>query len=144
MTSSISSWVIARRVAGADAHSLPPKRRVSGQVSSSNQSSLGGSAVAAKAAQKVQSRPARREKGGGCCCLPNTQRSRKYLRSNATSSWVVARRTATTSGRCGIGLERRRESVAAKGGGAPCVVDRQGARSSLHIKRRSYISSLLL
>ena len=54
MTSSLSSWVTARKVAAVDAHSLL-KRRVSEPVSS-NQSSLGDTAVAAKAAQQVQSR----------------------------------------------------------------------------------------
>ena len=54
MASSLSSWVTARRVAGADAHSMPPKRIVSGHVSSSKQSSLGDTAVAAKAARQVQ------------------------------------------------------------------------------------------
>ena len=62
MTSSISSWVMARRVAGSDAHSLPPKRRVARHVGSSNQSSLGGTAVAAKEAQQVQSRGRQDEK----------------------------------------------------------------------------------
>ena len=72
-----------------------------------------------------------------------TQRNANSYASNATSSWVTARRTATTPSHCDIGLERRREQVAAKGGGAPCVVDRQKARSSLHIKRRSYVLSSL-
>ena len=57
MTSTLSSWVTARKVAGVDANSLP-KRRVSEPVSSSNQSSLGDTAVAAKAAQQAQSRQA--------------------------------------------------------------------------------------
>ena len=75
MTSSLSSWVTARRVAWADAHSLPPKRRVSGRVSSSNQSSLDDTAVAAKAAQQDESRQQDERRGGGCCCVPNaTQR----------------------------------------------------------------------
>ena len=47
----------------------------------------------------------------------------------------MARRTTTTSGRCGTGLEGRREQVAAKGGGAPCVINWQEARSSSRIKR---------
>ena len=54
MTSSLSSWVTARKVAAVDAHSLL-KRRVS-ELVSSNQSSLGNTAVAAKSAQQVQSR----------------------------------------------------------------------------------------
>ena len=57
MTSSLTSWVTARKVAGVDAHSLP-KRKVSEPVSSSNQSPLGDTAVAAKAAQQVKSRQA--------------------------------------------------------------------------------------
>ena len=57
MISSLSSWVTARNVAGADAHSLP-KRRVSEAVNSSNLPSLGDAAVAAKASQQVQSRQA--------------------------------------------------------------------------------------
>ena len=47
MTSSLSSWVTARKIAGVDTHSLP-KRIVSEPVSSSKQSSLGDTAVAAK------------------------------------------------------------------------------------------------
>ena len=39
----------------------------------------------------------------------------------AASSWVTTRRTATTSDNCDIVLERRKEEVAAKGGGTPCV-----------------------
>ena len=71
------------------------------------------------------------------CSPPNaTQR-------NATSSLVTARRTATTPGHCDIGLERWRAQVSAKGGGLPFVVDRQEARSSLHIKRRSHVLSSL-
>ena len=47
-----------------------------------------------------------------------------------------------TPGHCDIGFERRKEQVAAKGGGAPvCVADRQEARSPLPIKRRSYVLS---
>ena len=72
-----------------------------------------------------------------------TQRNANSRASNANSSWVTARRTATTSGHCDIGLKRRREQVAAKGGGAPYVVDRQEAQSSLYIKRKSYVSSSL-
>ena len=53
MTSSVSSWITARKVAGVEANSLP-KRRVSELVSSSNQSSLGDTAVAAKSAQQDQ------------------------------------------------------------------------------------------
>ena len=53
----------------------------------------------------------------------------------------TARRTATTPGHCDIGLEGRREQVAAKGGTETCVVDRQEAPSSWHIKRRSYVLS---
>ena len=71
------------------------------------------------------------------------QRNANSQASNATSSWVTARRTATTLGHCDIGLERRREQVAAKGGGAPCVVDRHEARSSLHVNRRSHVLSSL-
>ena len=58
MTSSLSSWVTAKRIAEADAHSLP-KCRTTGRASASNQPSLGDTAVAAKAAQQVQSRQAR-------------------------------------------------------------------------------------
>ena len=58
MTSSLSSWVTARRVAGADAHS-PRKRPASGRASSSYQSLRDDIAVAAKAAQQVQSRQAK-------------------------------------------------------------------------------------
>ena len=46
MTSSLSSWVTARRIAESEAHSLP-KRGATGRASSSNQSSLGDTAVAA-------------------------------------------------------------------------------------------------
>ena len=42
-------------------------------------------------------------------------RNATQIASNATSSWVTARRTATKSGHCDIGLERRREQVAATG-----------------------------
>ena len=69
------------------------------------------------------------------------QRNANSKASNATSSWVKSR-TATTSGHCDNGLGRRREQVTAKGGGTPCV-GRQEARRSLHIKRRSYVSSSL-
>ena len=48
-------------------------------------------------------------------------RNATQIASNATSCWVTARKTATTSDHYDIGLERRREQVAAKGGGAPCV-----------------------
>ena len=54
-----------------------------------------------------------------------------------------ARRTATIPSYCDIGLEWRREQVAAKDGGTPCEVGRQKARSSFHIKRRSYVLSSL-
>ena len=57
MTSSLSSWVTARKVARVDAHSLP-KRRVSEPFSSPNQSSLDDTAVLTKSAQQVQYRQA--------------------------------------------------------------------------------------
>ena len=69
------------------------------------------------------------------------QRNANSKASNATSSWVAARETATTPSHCDIGLDTRREHVAAKGRGAPGVVDRQEARSSLRIKRRSFVLS---
>ena len=97
---------------------------MSGHVSSANQSSLGDTAVAAKAGQQVR-RHSRfnlgRQMRRGERDVVFQTRNTTQIANNATSTWVTARRTATTSGHCDIGLDRRRKQVAAKGGGAPCV-----------------------
>ena len=72
-------------------------------------------------------------RGGGFCRVPNSTQK----------SSVTAKRTATTSDHCGMGLERRSEQVAAKDGGTSCVLDRQELSSSFVIKGRSYVSCYL-
>lgn len=68
--------------------------------------------------------------------VSTTKRSATINRpaSNETSSEVTAKRTATTAENCDVGLEKRREEVAAKAGRASCVVNRQEARSSLQFE----------
>ena len=77
MTSSLSSWVTARKAAGVDAHSVP-KRRVPELVNSPDQSSLGDILLWRQKPHNMFNlgRIHDEMRGSGCyCCVPNaTQR----------------------------------------------------------------------